>query len=306
MIDLSAWLSQLRGIDGLGAPVIVACSGGADSLALLALAQQSGLHPIAVYVNHGLRAGTERDFESVKDLADSLGVPTFETHVNLEHGPNLEERARIARYDALEEARAQHDASAILVGHTADDQAETVLLNLLRGSGSAGLGGMAVRRDNLVRPLLGLRRADTEKICAELGVTPVQDSMNTDRNLRRVWVRCELLPLLEQTAKRDLVPVLCRQAELLRDESEFLDEFASSAWPDSDPPTAKTLAALPAVLARRAARKWIGSPPPSAAEVAAILEIAAGRRKAVELPGFRRVWRSGGRMYFEGSGEELG
>ena len=106
-------------------------------------------------------------------------------------------------------------------GHTADDQAETVLLNLLRGSASAGLGAMAARRDTVVRPLLGLRRSDCEAVCAAVGVTPLRDPMNADRAFRRVAVRHDVLPRLSALAGRDLVPVLARQAEVLRSESRL-------------------------------------------------------------------------------------
>src|SRR5262249_54645758 len=124
-------------------PVVVGCSGGADSLALLALAVEAGLEPIAVHVDHGLRGGSGREGDVGAGAAARRGARFDARRVHVESGPNLEARARAARYDALEMARAEHGATAVLVAHTADDQAETVLLNLLRGSGSAGLAGGA-------------------------------------------------------------------------------------------------------------------------------------------------------------------
>ena len=201
-------------------------------------------------------------------------------------------------YAALERVRSARGAAVVLVGHTADDQAETVLLNLLRGSAAAGLGGMAPRRGTLVRPLLGIRRAETEALCASLGLVPVRDPTNTDTARRRNWIRHDVLPLLSEGAARDLVPVLARQADVLRAESDFLDELAAAAWPGDGPPVARTLAALPPVLARRAVRGWLGPPPPALADVERVLAVAAGACRATELAG-RRVWRTGGQLRVE-------
>ena len=295
--DLTPFLDRLVGLDTIEPPVVVACSGGPDSLALLALAAAVDLAPIAVYVNHGLRAESPDDARVVAHAAEQLGIAWRAISVHIEHGPNLEARARDARYNALERARIDAGASGVLVGHTADDQAETVLLNVLRGSASRGLGGMAVRRDALVRPLLRFRRADTEAVCSALGLTPARDAMNDDPSFRRVWIRAEVLPALSAGAGRDLVPVLARQAELLRADSDYLDELARAAWPPSpDRAPAAALARLPLPLARRAVRQWLGAPPPSLAEVERVLLVARGDVRATELAGGRRVERSAGEM----------
>jgi tRNA(Ile)-lysidine synthase len=298
-------LERLRAVadlDGLTGPVVVGCSGGPDSSALLVLAADAGLAPVAVHVDHGLRPGSADDVEVVRDLARRLRVPCHEESVTVAPGSNLEARARDARHSALERARLLHRASWTLVGHTADDQAETVLVNLLRGSGSAGLAGMAPRRDRLARPLLPLRRADTRALCESLGLTTVDDPMNRDRSFQRVAVRADVLPLLGAVARRDLVPVLARQAEILREESEFLDELARAAWPGAagDDAPARALAALPAPLARRAVRQWLGAPPPSRADVDRIVAIANGECRAVELAGGRRVHRHAGQLVLSG------
>jgi tRNA(Ile)-lysidine synthase len=183
------------------------------------------------------------------------------------------------------------------VGHTADDQAETVLLALLRGSGSAGLAGMPVRRGLIVRPLLKVRRTETEACCAALGLEPVRDPTNDDRAYRRAWIRHEVLPLLASGAARDLVPVLTRQADVLRDESEYLDALARAAWPPDDHHApAEVLDRLPRPLARRAVRCWLGTPPPSLNEVERVLAVARGDARATELAGGRRVRRSRGEL----------
>jgi tRNA(Ile)-lysidine synthase len=295
---LAGYLDRLRGVEGLEPPVVVACSGGADSLALLALAVALELRPVAVHVEHGIRPDAgESGF--VARCAGRLGAGFHAERVAVEPGPNVEARARAARYGALERGRVACDAGVVLVGHTADDQAETVLLNLLRGSASGGLGAMAPRRGSLVRPMLDLRRADTEAVCAAVGLEPVADPMNDDVALRRVWVRREVLPLLSAGAGRDLVPVLARQAEILRSESDELDRQAAGAWPGADEPLARPLAALAPVLARRAVRLWVGHPVPSFAEVERVLAVARGSVRAAQLAGGRTVVRRGGRLELE-------
>ena len=232
----------------------------------------------------------------VAGCATRLSAAFHSERVVVEPGANLEARARDARYGALERARAALGATAVLVGHTADDQAETVLLNLLRGSASGGLGAMAVARDGVVRPMLNLRRDDTRAVCAALGLEPLADPMNEDRALRRVWIRHVVLPMLSEGAGRDLVPVLTRQAAILRSESEELDRQAAAAWPVGGVPSARALAALPIVIARRAVRLWLGRPVPSFAEVERVLEVARGGARGAQLAGGRCVTRHAGRL----------
>jgi tRNA(Ile)-lysidine synthase len=283
---------------GLAAPVVVACSGGGDSVALLALAVDAALAPVAVHVDHGLRPESGNESERVCALASSLGADFRAVRVEVHAGSNLEARARDARYAALDAARVEVGAAVVLVGHTADDQAETVLLNVLRGAASSGLAGMAARRGTVVRPLLDARRADTRALCAALGLPVFDDPMNDDRTFRRVAIRHDVLPYLSALAERDLVPVLARQAEILRSDSEFLDQLAARAWPGGErgdrEPRAAPLAALPVPLARRALRQWLGAPPPSRAEIDRVLAVASGAVRATELGGGRAVRRSGG------------
>ncbi|HXY92960.1 MAG TPA: tRNA lysidine(34) synthetase TilS [Acidimicrobiia bacterium] len=288
--------SATRGVD---APVVVGCSGGADSVALLALSVDAGLAPVAVHVDHGIRPESRHEHAAVAALAARLGTRCDARAVCVASGANLEARARDARYRALEHARRAHGASAVLVAHTADDQAETVLLNVLRGAAASGLAGMPAARGSVVRPLLGFRRSETGEVCAALGLPVLHDPMNDDDSFRRVAVRRRVLPLLERVAGRDLVPVLARQAAILRDESDYLDELGRAAWPGPEGTTARDLAALPPVLARRAVRQWLGTPPPSGAEVARVLEVASGARRSTELAGCRTVRRSSGRLSLE-------
>jgi tRNA(Ile)-lysidine synthase len=292
---LEPWAARFAAATAdLAAPVVVGCSGGADSVALLALAAHAGLAPVGVHVDHGLRDESAREGELVCAIAAQLGTELVTVRIGLAVGPNLEARARTARYAALEAARVQHGATWLLVGHTADDQAETVLLNVLRGAAASGLSGMSSRHEHVARPLLEWRRRDTRAVCNALGIDVVADPMNDDLGFRRVAVRREVLPLLERIAQRDLVPVLTRQADILRSESEFLDELAVATWPGDGPASAGALGAMPVVLARRAVRVWLGAPPPSSAEVARVLDVAAGHVRAAQLAGGRSVHRSAG------------
>jgi len=283
--------------------VVVACSGGTDSLALLALCTAAGHEVIAVHVDHGLRPGSEREFALVRYAAERLGASAVGVSVAVAPGPGLEARARTARLAALEEQRARLDGEVVLLAHTSDDQAETVLLNLLRGAATAGLAGIPPERDRLAHPILALTRSDTAEICARLKLEPVRDPMNDDVAFRRVWLRREVIPLLESGTGGDLREVLARQADVLHEESALLDERADEAlmaagWtPGAASLACAALAEERIGIARRMVRRWLGPPPPSLAEVDAVLAVAKGERAAAALPGGLRVERSHGRLH---------
>jgi tRNA(Ile)-lysidine synthase len=257
--------------------VTCAVSGGADSLALLVLAVQAGCRVTAVHVDHGLRPESEADL--VRDAATRFGAGFRAEKVDVAPGPNLEARARAARYAVL--------PPHVLTGHTADDQAETVLLNLLRGAGLDGLAGM--RRER--HPILDLRRAETEAVCQAEGLTPFADPTNADPVHRRNRVRAELIPLLNDIAGRDVVPILTRQAGLLRDEADVLDHLG----PEWDRTDAVALATAPPALARRAVRSWLAEGqdhPPDAATVERVLAVARNEATATDVGAGRRVART--------------
>lgn len=265
--------------------VTCAVSGGADSLALLVLAVEAGYAVTAVHVDHGLRTGSATEADVVAEVAARYGAAFRAERVAVAPGPNLEARARRARYAAL--------PPDVLTGHTADDQAETVLLNLLRGAGLDGLAGFAPQQ----RPLRALRRSDTHKLCAELGLQPVHDPSNDDPRFRRNRVRHELVPLLDDIADRDVTAVLARQAEALRADAALLAGLAEGI----DPTDARALAAAPAPLAGRAVRRWLRrgdeQHPPDAATVARVLAVARGEAVACEVGGGRQVRRSHQRLF---------
>lgn len=182
-----------------------------------------------------------------------------------------------------------------MTGHTADDQAETVLIRLLRGSGSSGLGAMAPGRTH---PLLAIRRSETEQLCRALDIEPVRDESNDELDVWRNRVRAELLPLAVDIAGRDVTPILGRTAELLRADNTFLDRLSL----EIDPTDARQVAAADPVLARRALRRWltVDGYPPDSASIDRVMAVAHGHGIACELAGGRRIERSGQRFRIVG------
>jgi tRNA(Ile)-lysidine synthase len=269
-----------------GTPLVCGVSGGADSLTLLVLAVTAGCEVTAVHVDHGLRPGSASEAEVVRAAAGRYGAEFRSVTVDVEPGPNLEARARAARHAALGPAAA--------LGHTADDRAETVLVNLLRGAGLDGLAGI---RPGLRHPILALRRADTEALCAAEGLDPVADPSNRDPAFLRNRVRHEVLPLMAEVAGRDLVPVLDRQADLVAEVADHLRADAAGL----DVADAKQLRAAPAAVARVAVREWLRADhperhPPDAATVERVLAVARGEATGTDVGRGRRVERSRGRL----------
>ena len=255
-----------------------AVSGGADSVALLVLACAANLQVTAWHVDHGLRVNSHAEAALVAQLATQLGAQFESRTVTIEQGANIEARAREARYGVLPEG--------VMTGHTADDQAETILINLLRGSGTRGLAGM---QPTTQRPLLHLRRRETQALCNALGIAVFNDPSNSDERFQRNRIRHEVLPLMESLAKRDLVPVLTRQADLLRDDDDLLNELAGAL----DPTDALALASAPLALARRAIRAWLTNPlVPDSATVERVLDVARGNTLACDIGLGRQVRRS--------------
>lgn len=270
-----------------GTPLLCAVSGGPDSLALLVLAVAAGCAVTAVHVDHGLRDGSAAEADVVAEVAQRFGADFRSEAVTVLDGPNLEARARSARRQAIGPGAA--------TGHTMDDQAETVLANLLRG---AGVDGLSAMRRGTTHPILGLRRHETVSLCHHLGLKPIEDPSNRDTRFLRNRIRWELLPLGNELADRDIVPVLARQASLLADDADLLASVAD----DLDPTDAAQLASAPPAAARRALRVWLTDtnsyPPPSDA-VERVLDVARGVRRAAEIPGGLRVARRAGRLRLE-------
>lgn len=247
---------------GPGELVLVACSGGADSLALAAgaafVGRRAGWRVGAVVVDHGLQEGSDDVAQAAAAACEGLGLdPVQVVHVDVTGAGGPEAAARAARYEALDGTQ----ATAVLLGHTLDDQAETVLLGLARGSGARALAGMPAVRGRFRRPLLGLRRADTEAACAAQGLTPWQDPTNdgshSDAPLRS-RVRAEVMPTLERVLGPGVAQALARTAAQLREDADVLDGLADALVQElganPDGLDVEVLANAPDAVRRRALR----------------------------------------------------
>ncbi|MBW0015745.1 tRNA lysidine(34) synthetase TilS [Mycobacterium sp.] len=235
----------------------VALSGGPDSLALTAVAARLRITR-ALIVDHGLQSDSAAVAETARNQAVSMGcvaAQVIRVHVGKDGGP--EAAARAARYAAL---GAHRDGAPVLLGHTLDDQAETVLLGLGRGSGGRSIAGMRPHDPPWCRPLLGVRRAVTHAACHELGLTPWQDPHNADRRFTRTRLRLDVLPLLEDVLGGGVAEALARTAAALREDGDLIDTLAADALPlvtaDSGL-SARALAALPDAVRRRVIRGWL-------------------------------------------------
>ena len=223
--------------------VLVGLSGGADSLALAAAtafeAHRAGVRAGAVIVDHQLQAGSANVAAAAAEQARRLGLdPVLVLTVTVGHSSGPEAAARDARYAAFEQALTETGASAVLLGHTLDDQAETVLLGLARGSGPTSLRGMSLRSGPYLRPMLGIRRSQTRAFCLDSALDPWDDPQNSDPRYARVRVRDTVLPVLERELGPGISAALVRTADALREDSDALDDLARtvlrSAWSDTE------------------------------------------------------------------------
>lgn len=273
-----------------GRPVVVGVSGGPDSLCLLhAMARLERLFRVEVvcfHFDHRLRAGSARDVAYVRRQARALGVP-FALRTARDapaRGRSVEAWARTERYGAMR-AVAEDVGGVMAVAHTADDQAETVLIALLRGGGLEAVKGMEVVTRPLVRPLLEVTREETEAFCRSLGLRPRRDPMNQDRAMLRPAVRHDVLPLLADAARRDVRATLARTATLLADDAAYLDRLAREAAEaavlrdrEGVRVDAAALEALPRPIGRRVVRHVLYDLGvlPERAHVDAVLDLCAG------------------------------
>ena len=280
---LSRWLPKCD-FPPTGTPLRCGVSGGADSLALLALAAASGCDVTAVHIDH--RQRPENEASLVASYADEVGAAFESAVVDVEPGANLESRMRAARYSIL--------GASASTGHTLDDQAETVLINLLRGSGIRGLGAMS---PGVRRPILGLRRADTEAVCDVMGWSYFVDPTNASPDFVRNRVRHELLPLLNDISGRDVARLLARTAQQAGDTQAVIDRLAAEV----DPTDALGLRSEPEPVVAAAVQAWIRSETGDeyvidAASVERVLAVIRGDVKAAEVTGGWRIERSKQRL----------
>lgn len=305
--------------------VLVACSGGPDSLALAAAAAWVGeRHAIdvrAVVVDHGLQSGSGEAALDAADACRALGLAAEVVRVEVGRDGGPEAAARTARYEALEAAAATAGAAAVLLGHTLDDQAETVLLRLARGSGARSLAAMAARTGLWRRPFLGLSRASVhaaaQEVLAPLGREPWADPHNDDTDFARVRVRA-LLAGLTADLGPGVVLGLARSAELLRDDADLLDELAAAeharvvAAGGDESADCDVLAAMPSAVRTRVLRLMcLRSGSPSEAlgmdhvrRVDALVTDWKGQGE-VALPGGVTAARAYGRLCLRSSGQPL-
>ncbi len=332
----AARLAVRRSLAGLDpqALVLAACSGGRDSLAMSAAlafeAPRLGLRAGAVTVDHGLQPGSALQADRVVVTLRRLGLEPVhclraQVAVRGQAGsfPGPEAAARQARYAAIEAAAVECGAAAVMLGHTMDDQAETVLLGLARGSGARSLAGMQGVSGRYLRPLLGLRRAQTGAVCAALGLEPWEDPQNSDPHYARTRVRQQVLPMMEELLGPGITEALARTAGRLRADADALDaltdEAAGRLMPGRDAPAGEpaerrtsdvtlevpALAALPAAIRTRLLKRAAiaaGAPAGSltsshVAQLDALVTSWRGQRWS-DLPGGIRCQRRYGRLHF--------
>ena len=315
-------LAVRRALSGLepGSTVLVALSGGADSLALAAAtafeASKLGLRAASITVDHGLQTGSTDASAAAVAKAQALGLDARVVRVEVGADGGPEAAAREARYRALRDAAHEARAAAILVGHTLDDQAETVLLGLARGAGAASLQGMAEAGDvhgvTVLRPLLGVRRATTRAACAAEGLDPWDDPHNADPRYARVRVREKVLPVLEAELGPGIAEALARTAAQLREDAEAFDEMIDETIEDivehaeaGISVSVAALAANPAALRNRIIRHVVASEFHESLTRSQTLEVARlvtdwSGQGPIDLPGCR-ARRAGGRIEFTAS-----
>jgi tRNA(Ile)-lysidine synthase len=294
-----------------GALVLVGLSGGADSLALATAtafeAPRAGFRAGAVVVDHGLQSGSEAVAARAAEQATALGLdPVLVHRVEVPESGGPEGAARAARHAAFDRALAETGAERILLAHTLDDQAETVLLGLARGSGPSSLQGMRPDTGRLLRPFLGIRRSETRAFCADSRLEPWDDPHNEDPSYTRVRVRNAVLPVLERELGPGVAEALARTAEQLREDDDALDglalEWAQELVGQADDGAVtldvRGLAADPAALRQRIIRLVVSAEFGVSLTRAHTLAVAAlitdwHGQGPVDLPGVRVVRQNG-------------
>ena len=293
-----------------GDSVLVAASGGADSSALAAAllleCKAKSIKVIALIIDHGLQKNSADVTHETKRTLTKIGYENIEIRrVTVEITDGLEASARRARYQALNDVANSHNAVAVFLGHTKDDQAETVLLGLARGSGSRSLSGMASRVDRYRRPLLSITRAQTEAACEEAGIKFWQDPHNQSMEFTRVRVREVVLPTMEKEIGPGISDALARSAKLLRDDADALDYLSDEIFSKLEPASLEIskLESQPRAIRTRVLRKAIylaGAPQGSLSaehiEPVEALITAWKGQGPISLPGGVTVARISGRL----------
>lgn len=298
-------------VQAADARILIGVSGGADSLALSAAtaieAKSAGIDLIAIIIDHQLQDGSNQIAARAREELLRIGVETVEImQVDVELTDGMESSARRARYLAFDAAIDKYQPDFFFLAHTKNDQAETVLLGLARGSGTRSLSGIAEVNGRYIRPILGLDRETTQLTCKENGIVPWEDPHNSDMSYARVRVRNEVLPVLEVNLGPGIIDALWRSAKILREDANALDQLAEEYFRSLGTPLdldIAALAALPKAIRIRVLRLAIfgaGAPLGSLsadhlAPVEALITDWHGQGE-VSLPGGVKVVRISGRL----------
>ncbi len=284
MVDLSNYISRCQ-FPSEGNPINCAVSGGADSVALMILAKYARCEVTVYHVNHNLRKESEADF--VKELAERFELKFVSCQVTVAPGPNLEARAREKRFKVLPEL--------VATGHTMDDQVETFFINLLRGSSLKGLSGMELSFDH---PMLNLRRSETEAIVKSFNIVPFKDPSNSDLKYLRNKIRHTLIPMLNEMSNRDIVPVIARQMNLMRQDNEYLEQVATGVQATD----VKVLRGLHKAISSRALRALLtydNGYLPSEQDIDKVYGVVNLEHEATQIKNGTIVKRSSGKLKIE-------
>lgn len=279
--------------------ILVACSGGADSIALCAFFYAFELDCGIAYVDHAISGATAECEILVKEIAHIYDFPFYTASLRMAESyvlsSNVEAKAREFRYGALEKIRQTHSYDLIATAHHMDDYVETFLINLIRGTGSKG-ASLQLHNETIVRPLINWRKHDLEEVVKKCGLQFFLDPMNEDKRFVRNRIRHEVIPLLSEISRRDVTPLIARAAQHVANDNSFLDSYASAMWP-KDQASTSDLKMLDTQLQVHALRVWIGGYPPTNDEMARILEVVHHERTSVQLSGNRTIWRRGGVLH---------
>ena len=292
-------------------PALIGVSGGRDSVALLHLLAGSGQRLIVCHLDHGLRPESRDEARFVERLALGLGCEFVGKCENVAARAkrmkcSIETAAREARYAFFAKVARERGVRRLFLAHHADDQVETFLFNLLRGSGAAGLGAMrasSMRGDlEIVRPLLGIWREEIDRYIAEHGLEFCEDASNADPRHTRNRVRHEILPMLAQAFGREVRGALLRSAEILREEDAFLSALPEMAMANARELSVSEMRALPLAIQRRVLLAWLrarGIAEIGFEEVERVRSLLTGRVAKVNLPGARHARRRAGKLFVE-------
>ena len=213
--------------------VLVGVSGGPDSITLLNILHELGYNLCVAHINHGIRDNAIEDENFVVDFCDKKGIPCFIKKVKLKEldlGMTLEEVGRKVRYDFFFEIMKNENCTKIATAHNANDNAETVIMNIIRGSGMSGLKGIEVSRENIIRPLLEITRKEIEEYCEKNNLNPCHDESNDEAIYTRNKVRLELLPYIEKNINTNIVNNINRMSEIISEEEEYINKLVNDAY----------------------------------------------------------------------------